>query len=189
MLNHVMLDLETFGTSSTAVVTTIGAVKFDPFSGAIGETFYMRLRDLERQQSEYGRTVDAGTVRWWLQQDEATRKEQYADMGNMVSTKVALEEFSNFASCFDPGAGTPIKTYMWGNGADFDNMILGSLYDGAKMKKPWTYGANRCYRTMKAMRKDIVQIRVGIHHNALDDAMTQALHLQKIIKEMRYAEV
>ena len=71
---------------------------------------------------------------------------------------------------------------LWGNGADFDNTILGSLYDAFGLRKPWSYSRNRCYRTMKNIgigpRKP--QVREGIYHNALDDAITQAIHLQDI---------
>jgi hypothetical protein len=46
----------------------------------------------------------------------------------------------------------------------------------------WSYSRNRCYRTMKRMFGEGVKVsRHGVHHNGLDDAITQAVHLQEII--------
>ena len=49
------------------------------------------------------------------------------------------------------------------------------------MLKPWSYGKNRCYRTMKRIfGENVPLVRQGVHHNGLDDAITQAVHLQEI---------
>ena len=94
-----------------------------------------------------------------------------ADMGE------ALSRFSLFVA-----ANGDRDVELWGNGADFDNTILGSLYDAFGLRKPWSYSRNRCYRTMKniGIGPRRPQAREGIYHNALDDAITQAIHLQDI---------
>jgi len=43
---HVMLDLETMGTGSHAVIVAIGAALFEPGTGAVSSDFY-RIVDLE----------------------------------------------------------------------------------------------------------------------------------------------
>ncbi len=40
-MKHIMLDLETLDTTSSAVVISIGAVAFDPETNALGDKFYV----------------------------------------------------------------------------------------------------------------------------------------------------
>lgn len=183
--NNIMLDLETLDTISSAIVVSIGAVAFDPYSNAIGPTFYAELTDNLRTQQKYGRTISADTVVWWMRQGQAAQQLFIPSFssGNGVRTTTfeALERFAGFVE--DNGAD---RVELWGNGADFDNMILGSLYDSFGQKKPWSYSRNRCFRTMKN-HPDAPPLpgRLGVHHNALDDAMTQAVHLQTIMGRLR----
>jgi exodeoxyribonuclease VIII len=41
----------------------------------------------------------------------------------------------------------------------------------------WEFWKDRCYRTIKNCYPDVPFDRRGTHHNALDDARSQALHL------------
>ena len=93
-----------------------------------------------------------------------------------MSTEHGLNEFSQFIARHGGK-----KVELWGNGADFDNVIIGSLFDTFGLVKPWSYGKNRCYRTMKRMfGENVPLVHQGVHHNGLDDAITQAVHLQEI---------
>ena len=179
-MKHIMLDLETLDTTSSAVVISIGAVAFDPHTNELGDRFYVEtVEDTEAQQAR-GRTISGDTVRWWMQQD-VLAKRVFAtpppDGVERVSTLEALSRFGLFVA-----ANGDRDVELWGNGADFDNVVLGSLYDAFGLSKPWSYSRNRCYRTMKNIgigpRKP--KVREGVHHNALDDAITQAVHLQEI---------
>lgn len=166
MKQHIMLDLETLGTNSQAVIVSIGAVRFDELGVAVGDDFYAVLN--REQQVALGRTIDAGTVNWWMQQSEQARK-VFTEKSEFASP--ALHRFSEWV-------GLSKDPYMWGNGADFDCVILGSLYDTMGAKKPWSYSRNRCFRTLKniALAKDSHKMpeREGTYHNALDDAVYQA---------------
>jgi len=178
-MDDIMVDIETLDTTQSAVVLSIGAVAFDPLTKELGEKFYVEFTDLEVQQ-RVGRTVSVDTVRWWMQQDELAKR-LFADQPvagvRRVSTAQGLSEFSAFIA---RNGGRDMK--LWGNGADFDNLIIGSLYESFSMDKPWSYGRNRCYRTLKRLFGEGVKInRVGVHHNGLDDAITQATHLQEIM--------
>lgn len=182
-MSHIMLDLETLDTKTSAVVLSIGAVVFDPM-GLCGETFYVEMTDDTEVQQAHGRTISGKTVNWWMQQDASARG-LFADAetrmaGERQNTHNALSAFSNFV--FKHGAR---NARIWGNGADFDNLILGSLYESFNISKPWSYGKNRCYRTMKREFGENIPIkRTGTHHNALDDAITQAVHLQEIYAQL-----
>ena len=67
---------------------------------------------------------------------------------------------------------------MWGNSARFDLGILEYAYDSCLIPVPWDHRNERCYRTLKALHPEIKIMRSGTHHNALDDATSQAHHAQ-----------
>lgn len=189
--SHIMLDLETLDVKPTAVVVSIGAVAFDPYSPALGEAFYVELTipskpgepgGLEQQQTA-GCTVGASTAQWWLQQSDEARTvfaKDGLDSAARLQPAAALMQFSQFIARH----GGP-DAEIWGNGADFDNVILGNLYRTFGYKQPWSFGKNRCFRTMNALPegKDFQKPkRGGVHHHALDDAVYQARVLQEIVK-------
>jgi hypothetical protein len=162
LMDNVMLDLETLDTRITGVIISIGAVWFD--GNQLGAEFYGVL-DIE-DQYKYGRTLNPSTFKWWVNQSEAAR-----DVFRHAPTKTSkvLEDFVDFL-----GKGNKWAK-VWGNGSDFDNAMLGSLYETYGVQKPWSYSNNRCFRTLKSLAPKILKPnRVGTHHNALDDAKTQA---------------
>lgn len=171
---NIMLDLETLDSAPMAAILSIGAVAFT--ENGIEGTFYARVTVESAMQ--HG-TVSASTLEWWLKQSNEARAElTRAGRGSLPET---LEAFSNFVKL----AKKDDATKIWGNGADFDNVVLASAYRQCSLPLPWEYRNNRCYRTMKAMYPQVPFVREGTHHNALDDAATQALHLIKIFKAMK----
>lgn len=161
-MTQVMVDLETLGNSSTAVIIAIGAVEFDPKSGKLGREFY---RVVDGQSCvDAGLKMDVSTVMWWMQQDIAARA---AFQTKGVPLAAALEDFAEWM---------PDGAYVWGNGATFDNVILSSAYRATGVKQPWPFWADQCYRTLKGLRPDLKLVRSGTYHNALDDAKSQAQH-------------
>lgn len=177
-MKSVMIDLETLDTDSSAVVVAVGAVEFDPYNHRIGNTFYRVINDWSCQQRK-GRTISGDTVCWWMEQSEDARKAiTHPSAKDSCSTFTMLREFNEFLDGF---AG---DVEIWGNGADFDNVILGGLYKAYGVQRPWSYSTNRCYRTIKNLAKNrgiILPERQGTHHNALDDALHQARCLQVLM--------
>jgi len=165
--NNIMLDLETMGTSSNAAIVAIGAVRFNT---DLEDSFY-QVVDLQ-SSLDAGLEMGADAVLWWMQQEQAARN---AITVKGIPLKEALILFTQWAK---------EDALIWGNGATFDNVILANAYDKSSLSRPWKYSGNRCYRTIKAFYPDIKLVRVGIAHNALDDAQSQALHLINILKEM-----
>ncbi|MHB0978446.1 MAG: 3'-5' exoribonuclease domain-containing protein [Minisyncoccota bacterium] len=55
-------------------------------------------------------------------------------------------------------------------------------YHALDMKQPWKFWNNRCYRTLKNMFPEVPFVRIGIAHDALDDAKSQAEHAVAILK-------
>jgi exodeoxyribonuclease VIII len=169
----VMADLETLSTEPDAVVVSIGAVEFDPIAGALGNRFYCII-DLERDDV-LGGDVSARTLKWWMCQSDAARA--VFNAAPMLTGHEALEAFRVFLL---PHQG---QTILWGNGSDFDNVVLRSMYKRAGLAAPWQFYNNRCYRTLKNMAPHVKMERVGTHHNALDDAISQANHAIAIYKD------
>ena len=170
-MKDIMLDLETMGNGPDAAIIAIGAVEFDLDTCEIGLPFYRKVQ-LDSSVAAGG-VIDASTVQWWLGQSDEARKEFLSNDG-AVSLENALVDFSGW--CQMNGV-----EHVWGNGASFDNVILGSAYRRLGMKQPWPYWGDRCYRTIKAFFPDIKLERIGVHHNALDDALSQAEHLIRMI--------
>lgn len=173
MFRDVMLDLETLGTEPGCVILSIGAVAFSP--SGIGHSYYAVLNVAE--QEAVGLVRDPDTEAWWARQTEEARK-VFSEPA--VPATVGLAGFSQF--CYNLEAGS--KLCMWGNGSDFDNPILGKVYDAFGLAKPWKYYRNRCYRTLKSFATDIKLDRSGTHHNALDDAYSQAAHAVALIDNL-----
>tara|TARA_R110000803_G_scaffold95395_5_gene163397 strand:+ start:5361 stop:5879 length:519 start_codon:yes stop_codon:yes gene_type:complete len=168
----VMLDLETMGNGSNATIIAIGAVYFDKES--VISKFYVNV---DRKSCEdRGFVSDDSTIKWWSEQSDAARDALLVDPEDIID---ALQMFRDWIN----DLGTPFKDVeMWGNGAMFDNTILGNAYKACSMQIPWSFWNDRCYRTVKSMNTSIKLNRVGTHHNAVDDAESQALHLINILK-------
>lgn len=175
-MTHVMLDLETFGTGNDAVIVAIGAAKFDPNTlTRVDDSIYITI-DPESCMN-YGLKVDASTIMWWMHEDRAQPlRDWYAT--NRIDLGSALDAFAMWM-----GADLPV----WGNGAAFDNVILRSAYKATGLTAPWSFYNDRCYRTMKNIGKGVEIKRVGTHHNAVDDSITQAQHLQDIVAHLGIA--
>ena len=163
-MKHVMVDLETLGNGSNAVIIAIGAVMFD--HTGIGDTFYTNVSP--QSCVDVGLQMDVSTVMWWMQQTEQSRS-----IFKKVSSplKTALDDF---ALWYPEGAA------LWGNGATFDNVILANAYRAVGVEQPWAYWNDRCYRTLKNLYPHVKLERTGVAHNALDDAKSQALHAARI---------
>lgn len=168
-MEHVMIDLETLGTTVNAPIVSIGAVEFNPNTGELGSAFYQIVR-LESSLA-YGGKVDADTLRWWLTQNIEVKKETF-DPINSKDLEVALRELDTFI--FD----RPIAAQVWGNGAAFDLGILKNNYEKLGLAIPWMFYKERDMRTIVELGHAINCIPNipfnGTKHNALDDAIHQA---------------
>lgn len=165
----VMVDLETLSTRTTAAIISIGACKFNPATMSITDTFHIVVD--KQSCHEAGLHVDPETIKWWEKQSPEARAASY-DCTSGVMIGEALRAFAEW--CGD--------VEVWGNGSDFDNAILANAFAVVGIPQPWKFWNNRCYRTMKNQHPGTKLTRHGTHHNAVDDAVTQAKHLMLILK-------
>jgi exodeoxyribonuclease VIII len=162
-MNNIMLDLETMSTASNAAILSIGAVKF---SNKIDDEFYSVV-DL-KTCTDVGLEIDNSTIEWWNNQSPEARQ-VFNEIP--ITLEQMLKDFSNWIGD---------KPMLWGNGSDFDNVILSNAYKACGIEQPWAYYNNRCFRTLRALYPTIKFENSGTYHNALDDARSQALHMIKI---------
>lgn len=182
MTRHIMIDIETLGKGPRAAIAELGAVEFDPYGQGLGRELYHRV-DL-RSSVAAGGVMDAETVIWWLSQDDAARSEITAD--NNVPLHYALYELREMIVGANLSDDDPI---VWANGASFDFPILASAYGAINMAAPWKFYNERDWRTVRKIGPRVEFERSGTHHNALDDARHQALHLQLVLKRMHQLDM
>ena len=180
---NTMIDIETLGRRPFCPVLSIGACVFrtdvDPDTVApaelIADVFYQGI-DLQ-SCLDLGLKLDADTLAWWMQQSPAALKAAFEDP-NRVSLPMALDAFTTWVN------SRPL--IVWGNSARFDLGIIEAAYTACGKSSPWEFRNERCYRTMKSIpeARGIECPKYGVHHNALDDAISQSLHLAAINKRL-----
>jgi exodeoxyribonuclease VIII len=172
-MNHVMLDLETWATSSVAAIVAIGAARFS--SAGVGDQFY---KVVSLQSSLLiGLEFDAGTNDWWMSRSVEAQAEQHKPC---VPIRDALHDFCEWVGD---------DATVWGNGSDFDNSIIASAYQRSGIQRPWGNYQGRCYRTIKNLCPEIEIERRGTHHVAVDDAASQAIHLIRCADHLGITDV
>jgi exodeoxyribonuclease VIII len=175
-----MLDLETLSTGTNAVIWSIGACKFsvepERYDHPILDTFHVTVDPADCQRM--GLEIDARTVLWWMDSDrDAPRRELLDREYGWVDLAGALDAFRNWF-----GFGS---LPVWGNGVGFDNVILKNAFERCNMETPWAFYHDRCYRTLKSLAPDVKINRTGTYHSAVDDAVSQAGHLIRILQYAR----
>jgi hypothetical protein len=181
LYNRIMLDLETLGTRPGCAILSIGAVFFSSTHEEWkGPTFYAPVNRLSCLA--VGLHEDPATVAWWRGQgSEARVVLAAADLGATPGLAAVLDTFSAWVEA----NALSKDVQVWGNGADFDNPILSAAYVAAGLPQPWGAYSGRCYRTLKALHTKEKLVRSGTHHNALDDAVSQAEHAVRILKALK----
>jgi DNA polymerase III epsilon subunit-like protein len=169
-MKHIMLDCETLGTTASAVILSIGAVKFDLVSDRIDDNGFYASVNIE-SNLDYGRRIQEDTLLWWLKQPAAAQ--QVFHEAKMPLNE-ALADLSDWIGSDD--------YTVWSNGADFDLPMLAHAYSQIGIEVPWKFWNSRCFRTYKNLpgAKDIRLPATGVKHNALSDAYQQAQTLQAI---------
>jgi len=162
-MSHIMTDLETLGLTPGSVIRSIGAVVFDPISGALGETFY---RNITRESCEAaGLTVNPETEAWWADQSPEARARLETDQVSLVQ---ALGEFTLWWT-------TQGGEFFWANDPNFDETHLVAAFAAVGLKHPWSHRAPRSCRTIYDLAGVAPNRDAGVHHDALVDSKNQAI--------------
>lgn len=172
-MNDLMIDIETLSIKDTAAVISIGACFFDTKTKEIGAKFSMNLK-LDEQLKN--RTVDADTLKWWFTQSDAAKR---VFSEEALPTDIVLKTFAAWVL-----ANARVEEVRpWGNGATFDISILENLFRQYNIDPPWVFWNVRDLRTFREYVAGNAKVtKLGIDHNALDDAMSQAKYVMEHVK-------
>lgn len=170
---HLMCDLETTGVEPGCCILSIALVPFH--TEAPLDSFYETISHLSSKTA--GFVDDIETLNWWDKQKPGIQQEAFA---GTRSIKAVMESACHFISLL----GDPKDIFLWGNGKDFDNVILSHTLKKLGIKQPWHYRNNRCYRDLAASYPWVKKQDIMYAHNALHDAKAQAAHAEMIFKEV-----
>lgn len=172
---HVMIDLETLGTTPGAAIAQIAAVPFslEP-DGAIdvAGAFNQHVK-LEGQP----RRIEPNTVLWWMQQDEEARQRLVKGQAEACYLTMALYRLRAWFEDRFERSGAPALEGVWSHGATFDLPILAHAFDAScSTSTPWGFQLGRDTRTLFARTGSTPRVEhpVGPRHDALADAVNQA---------------
>jgi hypothetical protein len=177
-----MIDLETLGTKPGSVILSIGAVAFAP--GQVEDhwaTFGSGPISVKASR-DASLTIDEDTLAWWLGQPEEPRA--------LLKKALANEAVAPWNAFIDFAGWLPVGARVWGNGANFDNVLLRAAMGAVGVACLWPYYADHCYRTVKNLFPQVPKPKFqGVKHDALADALHQTRHLQAILARIIVTEV
>jgi hypothetical protein len=180
---HIMVDLETWGTTPGCDIRSIGAVVFDPIAGTLGEEFYVNVIGGFEM---YGLLLDPSTVKWWSEQSDAARLRLVTDQ---VCINPALHRFAEWWRGIEwshRDEDGPDIARFWAHGPHFDEAILAACYRAVGISVPWHYRAPRDCRTIFDAAGDPCHVPFeGVEHDALADAKNQALRVIEAYRRLR----
>jgi len=124
---HLMVDIESLGTTADSVVLSIGLVPFE-MDGTTGRgvEFFPRI-----QPQFYKRRVMWSSVQWWLKQEQMVRFQQ-SDAERYKDLKDCMKDLSCFC---EENLSKNFK--IWGNG--FDVAMINQIYAEYEMETPYSY--------------------------------------------------
>lgn len=163
-MKHMMIDIETLDTATTAVVPQVGWCLFDETE--VKPPVELAL-DID-EQIKAGRTISASTLQWWMTQPDIARERVFcpdkvhtiADLATRLRTLL----YDGQIEC------------VWAHGPQFDIATLKHLL-GAE---PWHYRSIRDTRTLAMLAPSAHKPAALTKHSAGDDAYAQAQWVQNI---------
>lgn len=164
---HVVVDLETLGTSKRACILSIGAMMFDDSDYVMLSPFYVAVDSADA--SRY-LEIDQATIDWWEKQSQEAR----AAVFEAPDTKTLSEALLEFRKWL------PVGVYrIWSHGSSFDIAILSEAYRLLSQPLPWRYSDERDTRTLfELIPTNVVRADDGLpEHHALHDARSTAMQV------------
>lgn len=177
-----MLDIETLGIASDAVVIEIAMVPFDlydedRFADHVGE--FREYLPVDPQIAA-GSTVSASTLAWWMGSDQVSdrariRMSKRLEGDTPMLAKVLERAAFNMRSWRKAANGDGFE--LWAKGPQFDVVILERLLNTAGIHIPYKYNEVRDLRTLiKEADLDLELVtkpKDFIAHSALSDCRFQ----------------
>lgn len=210
-----MIDIETLGTASDAVILSIGIVPFEKWpDGRIYEKAGRQI--FIKPDSQKSRSVTADTFAWWLRQSNDAQSRMADGMQRAISMREALATLDGVPLWFfnthgdyrslsrsDANFGWNRIEEIWANGTTFDIGNLATAYEAEGRDLPWSKDGGfrkvRCQRTLTGslgdVEYDLLWDRVQqwasertkklVAHDAVDDCIYQCKVIQEANRLLR----
>ena len=184
MLNettHMMIDIETLGTTPSAVVLELSTVIFTDSHG-IKQTSPATYIFDRNHQASVGRTVDESTLYWW---DEKLSNKSYAPQDKIYLELLLNNKSVNITPKDAHAALTEslkqVTGYIWCKGASFDFPIIKSFFASFGLSDPFSdnknYRKQMDLRTYETIARDMGFSGYTTHrkgaHISFDDCLDQ----------------
>lgn len=190
---HVMIDIETLGTTQDSTILQIGAVGFA--KDGMDPGFYADVT--VEDQIAMGRKVDPFTLGWWLDRTSSEARlsvfeRRDIDKRSLLHSLVALNQYIK-AYLIDDTHNNTKHDKLWANSPAFDLAIIRNAMEMCEIKPVWQYWHEADVRTLKVLdgmmqgveiKKIPIMREGGIAHNALDDAKNQALYVSHFLQNI-----
>lgn len=174
MTKHAMIDIETIDTKPSAIVLTVGGVKFNPYDDEYPKNDIYYKIDID-QQNGLGRSTSESTLEWWAKQDQEAQEEAFSE-----DDRVSVEDFQK-----DLAKWVRDVDLIWGHGYGFDMTILTNLFQSAGLPVPWNFWVERDTRTVfSLLDEDPRNLIQNNKHNAYWDAYYQAMALKIAFRQL-----
>jgi hypothetical protein len=172
--DHIMIDIETLGTSVDSAIIAIGAIQFNMYPDSYQEVdkFYATV-SLDSNLN-LGRAIDQSTLKWWVDTNAEL-------IWEMLGSDNELHHALNGLTWF---LCTNWFSTVWTNGTDFDIAMLKHAYRQCQgTEPPWKHSVVRDCRTIYKLYGHLVdRCDNGTAHNALDDCRNQATYLDSVLR-------
>lgn len=191
---HVMIDIETLGTTQDSTILQIGAVGFA--KDGMDPGFYADVT--VEDQIAMSRKVDPFTLGWWLDRTSSEARlsvfeRRDIDKRSLLHSLVALNQYIK-AYLIDDTHNNTKHDKLWANSPAFDLAIIRNAMEMCEIKPVWQYWHEADVRTLKVIDgimqgveiKKIPVMHEGlVMHNALDDAKNQALYVSNFLQNVQ----
>lgn len=184
----IMVDTETLGLGPNAVVWQMAFVAVpknapDPVNAIRFDSFYLPVQP----QIDAGRTIDAGTLAFWLKQPDETRLKllDVLEGGDVDELRAYVRAF--IRKVLDVINSTQGTVEVWARGPQFDIVKLESLFLMCGEKEPWAYDQVMDLRTMArqhGVKSDEIDSSDIVEHIALEDCRFQLRHYGEVMRRI-----
>lgn len=180
-MRDIMVDIETLGTDSNSVIVSISAVAFDITNGKSGKSFEVGITILE--QTLYGGQIDNDTMQWWSNQSKDAKKAL-----TRVTPRTVEQALLGFNKWLVDTVSVDLKdTKLWGNGSNFDNVLIRNLYRRHNIDFVLPYWCDNDVRTLVTLAN--INTRdykfEGIKHNGIDDCKHQIKYSSEAYRSLK----
>lgn len=174
---HVMIDFETASQAHNAAPLSLGA---HAFAGRLAYTDqYFYLKNSLASAEKLGLNVEKETMEWWDKQNPQIRADAFSGTMDLEELLSKFTAWCRFVS------GDQLENIcIWGNGADFDPIVLKHAYE-THTSYPFNFRNHRCYRTINSIFDSVIPYPkyAERQHDALADAAHQSKRICHLIEK------